>query len=107
MAAAGLAPLPVGALVGVVLADLVLPLDDLDRVGGPERECVDRAGGPAPAGFAVAIAGALRIAGDDNPDGAAVALPFVGLFILAHASPFARVSARGYRGPGVAQRSEL
>src|SRR5215216_5377576 len=92
MAAAGLAPLPVGALVGVVLADLVLPLDDLDRVVGPERECVDRAGGPAPAGLAVAVAG-LRVAGDDDLDGAAIALAFVGLFIRAHACSL-RSSAR-------------
>src|SRR3954469_19052077 len=85
MAAAGLAPLPIASLVGVVLADLVLSLGDLDRLGLPERERVDRAGGPAPASFAVAVAGALRIAGDFNRDGAAVALPLVGLTILAHA----------------------
>src|SRR5215212_5722531 len=98
MAAAGLTPLPVGALVGVVLADLVLPLDDLDRVGGPERECVDRAGGPAPAGLAVAVAGALRIAGDDDLDGAAIALAFVGLLIRAHAYSLRSSARRWSRG---------
>jgi hypothetical protein len=41
----------------------------------------------------MAIASALRIARDFNRDGAAVALPFVGLFILAH--EFA-VRSRGF-----------
>src|SRR5437763_644180 len=91
MAAAGLAPLPVAPLVLVVLADLVFSLGHVDRLGLPERECVDRGGGPAPAGGAMAVASALRIAGDDNRDGAAEALPFEGLFILAHSSPSARV----------------
>src|SRR5882672_6025261 len=91
MAAAGLAPLPVALLVRVVLADLVFSLRHLDRLGLPERECVDRAGGPAPAGGAVAVAGALRIARDRDLDGTAVALPFKGLLILAHASPLARM----------------
>src|SRR5881397_1410322 len=85
MAAAGLAPLAVAPLVRVVLADLVFSLGHLDRLGLPERECVDRAGGPAPARLAMAVAGALRIPRDFNRDGAAVALPFVGPFILAHA----------------------
>src|SRR6266550_805113 len=84
MAAAGLAPLPVAPLVLVVLADLVFSLGHLDRLGLPERECVDRAGGPAPTGGAVAVASALRIARDDNRDSAAEALPFERLFILAH-----------------------
>src|SRR3954447_24416989 len=85
MAAADLAPLPVAPLVRVVLADLVFSLGHLDRLGLPERECVDRAGGPAPAGLAMAVAGFLRIPRDFDPDRAAVALPFEGLFILAHA----------------------
>ena len=86
MAAADLAPLAIAPLVLVVLADLVFSLGHLDRLGLPERECVDRAGGPAPAGRAVAVAGAHRIAGDDNLDGTAVALPLEGLLILAHKS---------------------
>src|SRR3978361_573807 len=84
MAAADLAPLAIAPLVLVVLADLVPPLSHLDRLWLPERECVDRAGGPAPAGAAVAVARAHRIAGDRNPDRTAVALPFEGLLILAH-----------------------
>src|SRR5438874_10673379 len=84
MAAAGLAPLPVAPVVLVVLADLVFSLGHLDRLGLPERECVDRAGGPAPARGAMTVASALRISRDFNRDGAAVALPFDGLFILAH-----------------------
>src|SRR6266487_3649113 len=84
MAAADLAPLPVAPLVLVVLADLVFSLGHLDRLGLPERECVDRGGRPAPAGGAMAVASALRIACDDNRDGAAEALPFEGLFVLAH-----------------------
>src|SRR5512133_2411944 len=91
MAAAGLAPLPVAPLVRVVLADLVFSLGHLDRLGLPERECVDRAGGPAPARLAMAVAGALRIPRDFNRDGAAVALPLECLLILAHEFPFARV----------------
>src|SRR5437763_11216543 len=84
MAAAGLAPLPVAPVVLVVLADLVFSLGHLDRLGLPERECVDRAGGPAPARGAMTVASALRIPRDFNRDGSAVALPFEGLFILAH-----------------------
>src|SRR5256714_11823785 len=84
MAAAGLAPLPVAPLVRVVLANLVFSLGHLDRLGLPERECVDRAGGPAPTGGAMAVAGALRVARHFNRDGAAEALPLVGLCILIH-----------------------
>ena len=42
MAAAGLAPLAIAPLGLVVLADLVFSLGHLDRLGLPERECVDR-----------------------------------------------------------------
>src|SRR5438128_6351256 len=84
MAAADLAPLAIAPLVLVVLADLVFSVGHLDRLGFPERECVDRAGGPAPAVGAMAVAGAHRIARDDNRDSTAEALPFEGLFILAH-----------------------
>src|SRR6266480_3014259 len=84
MTAADLAPLPIAPLVLVVLADLVFSLGHLDRLGLPERERVDRAGGPAPTGGAMAVASAHRIARDDNRDGAAEALTFEGLFILAH-----------------------
>src|SRR5215208_7216912 len=84
MASAELAPLPIGPLVLVVLADLVFSMGHLDRLGLPERECVDRAGGPAPTGGAMAIAGSLGIARGDDLDGAAEALPFESLFILAH-----------------------
>src|SRR5215207_1345815 len=84
MTAADLAPLPVAPLVLVVLADLVFSLGHLDRLGPPERECVYRRGGPAPTGIAMAVAGALRIARDDDRDGAAPALSFEALFILAH-----------------------
>src|SRR4051794_22163294 len=95
MAAAGLAPLPVGLLVRVVLLDLVFALGHLDRVGLPQRECVDRAGGPAPTRLAVAIAGALRSPRDFDRDCTAVALPFEGLFILVHGfSLCSRVSSR-------------
>src|SRR5215211_6881996 len=84
MAAAGLAPLPIAPLVRVVLADLVFPLGHLDRLRLPECERVDRAGGPAPTGGAMAVAGALRVARDLDRDSAAVALPLVGLLILIH-----------------------
>src|SRR5436189_6388069 len=84
MTAADLAPLPLAPLVLVVLADLVFSLGHLDRLGIPERERIDRAGGPAPTGRAMAVARAHRIAPDDNLDSAAEALPFEGLFILAH-----------------------
>src|SRR6185295_11650537 len=84
MAAADLAPLPIGALVLVVLPEFVVSLGHLHRLGLPERECVDRAGGPAPAGVAMAVASAHRIACDDNRDSATEALPFRGFSILAH-----------------------
>src|SRR5436189_820534 len=84
MAAADLAPLPIAPLVLMVLADLVLSLGHLDRVGFPERECVDRAGGPAPTGGAMAVAGAHRIACDLNRDCTTEALPLDGLCIPAH-----------------------
>src|SRR4051794_6102995 len=90
MSAADLAPLPVAPLVLVVLGDLVLPLGHFDRLELPEGERVDRPGGPAPTGSAMAVAGALGIARDDNRHGAAVALPFKGLVIVAHESPFGR-----------------
>src|SRR5690242_20370233 len=79
MAAAGLAPLPVGVLVLVVLVDLVFALGDLDRVGRPEREGVDRAGGPAPAFLAMAVAGGRRIARDLDGHCTAEALSLVGV----------------------------
>src|SRR5215208_1046835 len=91
MAAADLAPLPVAPLILVVLADLVFALGHLDRLGLPERERVDRAGGPAPAGGAMAVASALRIARDDNRYSATEALSFEGLLILIHEFSFARM----------------
>jgi hypothetical protein len=39
----------------------------------------------------MAVASSLGIARDDNRDGAAEALPFEGLFILAHEFSFARM----------------
>src|SRR5712691_10388161 len=93
MAAADLAPLPIAPLVLVVLADLVLSLGHLDRLGLPERERVDRAGGPAPAGGAMAVAGPHRVAGDLDRDSTAVALASVALLLLAHQHPFT-LSAR-------------
>src|SRR5947207_5766174 len=98
MAAADLAPLPVAPLVRVVLTDLVFSLGHLDRLGLPERECVDRAGGPAPACLAMAVAGALRIPIDFNRHGAAVTLPFECLFSLAH-----EASSRLRSGRDIAQ----
>ena len=76
MATAGRAPLAIAAVVLVVLPDLVRSLRHLDRVGLPQRERVDGAGRPAPAGRAVTVARTHRVARDDELDGAAVALPF-------------------------------
>src|SRR4029079_19577685 len=70
----------------VVLADLILALGHLDRLRLPEREGVDRPGGPAPAVRAVAIPGAQRLARDLDRDSAAEALPPVGLLLRAHAA---------------------
>src|SRR5947209_12174777 len=50
----------------------------------PRRKYVDRAGRPAPARGAVAVARSARLARDGNPDGTAIALPLKGLLILAH-----------------------
>src|SRR5215208_2029453 len=88
IATAGLAPLPVGLLVLVVLADLVLALGHLDRLGLPEREGVDRAGRPAPAILAVAVAGTLGIARDFDLHGSAEALSGVRLFFAHESSLF-------------------
>src|SRR5436189_2581726 len=84
MTAAELAPLPIAPLVQVVLADLVLSLGHLDRLGLPEREGVDRGSGPAPTGLAMAVPSPLRIARYFNRHSAAPALPLEGLFILTH-----------------------
>src|SRR5262245_37200662 len=93
MTPTGLAPLPVGPVVRGVLLDLVLSLRHIDRLGLPERERVDRAGGPAPARLAMAVSGALRLPCDLDGDRAAVALPLVGL-ITHQLSPRSR-SGRG------------
>src|SRR5437867_10717833 len=102
MAAADLAPLAIAPLVLVVLADLVVSLGHLDRLGFPERECVDRAGRPAPAVGAMAVAGAYRIARDLKRDSTAEALSCEGLFILAHQLSLrlsaSRSRSRGYTG---------
>ena len=84
VAAAGLAPLAIAPVVLVVLADPVGSLRDLDCLVLPERERVDGPGRPASAGNAVAEAGALGIAFDDDLDSAAVARAFERLRILAH-----------------------
>src|SRR5437867_3129985 len=84
MAAAELAPLAIAPLGLVVLADLLFSLGDLDRLGLPQRECVDRARRPAPAVGAVAVARAQRIARDLDRDSTAEALPCEGRFLLAH-----------------------
>src|SRR5262245_7099184 len=91
MAAAGLAPLAIAPLGLVVLADLVFPLGHRDGLGFPERERVDRTGGPAPTGGAMAIAGGHRIAADLDGHSTAQALPFEGLLNLTHQSPSARM----------------
>src|SRR3954470_7214320 len=71
MTSADLAPLAVGRLVHVELTDLVLTLDHLDRLRRPQSECIDGAGGPAPARNAVVVAGSRRIACDNDLDGTA------------------------------------
>src|SRR4051794_29957764 len=88
MAAAGLAPLPIGPLVLVVLADLVFSLGHLDRLSWPKREGIDRAGGPAPAVGAMAVAGAYGLTRHGDSYGTAEALPCEGLFIRAHEFSF-------------------
>src|SRR5262245_50903500 len=93
MAAADGAPLPIAPLVVVVLADLVLPLGHVDRLGLPERECVDRTGGPTPTGLAMAVPSALRIPRDLNRDSAAEALSLVSRLIRAHVFSSDRLTA--------------
>ena len=51
--------------------------DDLDRIGLPQREPVDRARGPAPAGLAVAIAHAGGLAAYGDAHRPAETGPFV------------------------------
>src|SRR5438128_5746886 len=93
MAAADCAPLAVTALVLVVLADVVFSLRHLDRLRLPEREGVHGPGGPASTRGAVTVARALWVARDGDLDGTAVALPFEGLLILAHARVFPSCSS--------------
>src|SRR5215213_8055433 len=84
MTAADLAPLAVGPLIHVELADLVFTLDHLHRLRRPQSEGIDGASRPASARTAVVVAGSRRIARDDDLDGTAVALPFIRPRICAH-----------------------
>src|SRR5690242_21896880 len=77
MAAAHRAPLPIALLVLVVLADVLRPLGHGHGVGGPQRERIDRTGGPTPTVRAMAVAGAGGLTPHDEPDRATQAPPVV------------------------------
>src|SRR6476660_3317231 len=87
MAAADFAPLPIALLGLVVLPDEIFTLGHGDGLGLPQREGVDRAGGPAPAVRAVAVARAGGVTGHDEPDRTTEALPLEGLLVLVHDTP--------------------
>src|SRR5829696_3547276 len=101
MAAADCAPLPIALLRLVVLPDELLTFGHGDGLGLPQRERVDRAGGPAPAVRAMAVAGALGVARRDELDRTTEALPLERLLVLTHGTassvPFAFAIRARYR----------
>src|SRR4051794_39693799 len=88
MAAADLAPLPIALLRLVVLPDELLAFGHGDGRGLPQRERVDRAGGPAPAVRAMAVASADRVTRHDELDRTTEALPRERLLVLVHDTPW-------------------
>src|SRR4051812_40662978 len=97
MAAAHCAPLPVALLRLVVLPDELLTFGHGDGLGLPQRERVDRAGGPAPAVGAMAVTGADGVTGHDELDRAAQALPLERLLGLTHDTPSSGRARTRYR----------
>src|SRR3954464_15689537 len=87
MPAADFAPLPIALFRLVVLPDELLTFGHGDGRGLPQRERVDRAGGPAPAVRAMAVARADRVARHDEPDRTTEALPLERLLVLTHETP--------------------
>src|SRR3954471_18914521 len=87
MAAADFAPLPIALLRLVVLPDELLTFGHGDSLGLPQRERVDRAGGPAPAVCAMAVTRADGVTRHDEPDRTTEALPLERLLVLAHHAP--------------------
>ena len=87
MAAADFAPLPVALLRLVVLPDELLTFGHGDGLGLPQREGVDRAGGPASAVRAMAVAGADGVTRHDELDRTTEALPLERLVVLTHDIP--------------------
>src|SRR5205823_3891456 len=85
--AADFAPLPIALLRLVVFPDELLTFGHRDGLGLPQRERVDRTGGPAPAVRAMAVAGADGITRHDEPDRTTEALPLECLLVLAHDTP--------------------
>src|SRR5215216_4291880 len=87
MAAADCAPLPIALLRLVILADELLTFGHGHGLGIPQRERVDRAGGPAPAVRAMAVAGADGVTRHDEPDRTTETLPLERLLVLTHDTP--------------------
>src|SRR5262249_55107809 len=76
--AARLAPLAVAGRCLAERRDVLGAARDLDRIGLPEREGIDRSGGPAAARLAVAITDRGGFAGDGYLNGATKAASLVG-----------------------------
>src|SRR5512133_2206278 len=87
MAAADFAPLPIALLRLVVLPDELLTFGHGDGLGLPQRERVDRAGGPAPAVRAMAVTRADGVTRHDEPDRTTEAPPLERLLVLTHHVP--------------------
>src|SRR6185436_18348973 len=87
VAAALPAPLAPAVRRLVVLADTRGTFRDLDGGRLPQRESIDRAGRPTPAGLTMAVAHACGLAGDAELHGSAGAFAFVRL-LLGHGATF-------------------
>src|SRR6185312_4797863 len=87
VAAALLAPFAVAHGRLVVGADARRTLSHPQRLRLPQRKCIDRAGGPVPAGFAMAVAHPCGLSGDLELDLAAETAAGVGVGCAHTGSP--------------------
>src|SRR5690349_2564468 len=100
MPAACLAPLALASRRLGKAADVVRATRDVQRLRLPERESINRPGGPRPTRLAMAVAHRRRLARDGELHRAAEAAPFVRL-VVAHVLSFGwRDASMRTRGNG-------